>query len=94
MIEPAAAARQVKEVVFFADGRKSARVTTAPFECDWDAGDRVIEHTIRVTAEHVKGGRAVATVQTKGVKFAEAVDVDVVQFTAVVTDGGRVRQRV
>ena len=46
-----------------------------------------VEHTIRVTAEHAKGGRAAATVHTKGVKFNEAVDVDVVQLTAVVTDG-------
>jgi Ca-activated chloride channel homolog len=89
VIEPLAMIRQVKEVVFFADGRRICTVTRLPFECEWDAGERVIEHTIRVTAESVKGVRAVATVQTKGVKFAEAVDVDVVQFTAVVTDGGR-----
>ena len=65
---------------------RSAPLTRFPFECDWDAGERVIEHTVRVTAEHVKGGRTAASVHTKGVKFAEAVDVDVVQFTAVVTD--------
>jgi Ca-activated chloride channel family protein len=89
VIEPAAAARQVKEVVFFADGRKVCTLTREPFQCDWDAGDRVVEHMIRVTAEHTKWGRAAASVHTKGVKFAEAVDVDVVQLTAVVTDGGR-----
>ncbi len=89
VIEPAAAARDVKEVVFFADGRKICTLTREPFQCEWDAGDRIVEHTIRVTAEHVKGGRAAASVQTKGVKFAEAVDVDVVQLTAVVTDDGR-----
>jgi VWFA-related protein len=86
VIEPPAATRQVKELVFFADGRKVCALTREPFHCDWDAGDQVVEHTIRVTAEHVKGGRTAATVHTKGVKFAEAVDVDVVQFTAVVTD--------
>lgn len=89
VIEPANLAAQVKEVVFFADGRRICSVTKLPFACDWDAGDRVVEHTIRVTAESVKGGRVASTVQTKGVKFAEAVDVDVVQLTAVVTDGGR-----
>jgi Ca-activated chloride channel homolog len=88
VIEPAAATKQVKEVVFFADGRKVCTVTREPFQCDWDAGDRIVEHTIRVTAEHTKGGRAAATVHTKGVKFNEAVDVDVVQLTAVVTDDG------
>jgi VWFA-related protein len=87
VIDPPGSSRQIKEVIFFADGRKVCAVTREPFNCDWDAGDQVIEHTIRVTAEHVKGGRTAATVHTKGVKIAEAVDVDVVQFTAVVTDG-------
>jgi VWFA-related protein len=88
VIEPAAAVRQIKEVVFFADGSKVCTLTREPFQCDWDAGDRLEEHTIRVTAELVKGGRATpATVHTRGVKVNEAVDVDVLQFTAVVTDG-------
>ena len=86
VVEPAAAAKQVKELVFFADGKKVCTLTREPFHCDWDAGDRLREHTIRVTAEH-PGGRAAATVHTKGVKHSEAVDVDVVQLTAVVTDG-------
>ena len=87
VVDPPGQARQVKEVVFFADGRKICSLTREPFQCDWDAGERVIEHTIRVTVEHVKGGRAAATVHTKGVKFSDSVDVDVVQLTAVVTDG-------
>jgi Ca-activated chloride channel homolog len=86
VVEPATTARQVKELVFFADGKRVCAVNKQPFQCDWDAGDRIVEHTIRVTGELASGGRAVATVQTKGVKIAEAVDVDVVQFTAVVTD--------
>jgi Ca-activated chloride channel family protein len=87
VIEPALATKQIKEVVFFADGRKVCTLTREPFQCDWDAGDQIVEHTIRVTAEQVKGGRTAATVHTKGLKVSEAVDVDVVQFTAVVTDG-------
>jgi Ca-activated chloride channel family protein len=87
VVEPAAAIKQVKEVVFFADGRKVCAVAREPFQCDWDAGEQVAEHMIRVTVEHVQGRRAVASVHTRGVKFAEAVDVDAVQFTAVVTDG-------
>ncbi len=86
VVEPLAATRQVKQVVFFADAKKICTVTRQPFQCDWDAGDRVVEHTIRAVAELAAGGRAVATVHTRGVKFAEAVDVDVVQLTAVVTD--------
>jgi Ca-activated chloride channel family protein len=87
VVDPPQMVKLIKEVAFYADGKRVCTVTRQPFQCDWDAGDRVIEHTIRVTAEGMKGGRAVATVQTKGVKFAEAVDVDVVQITAVVTDG-------
>jgi Ca-activated chloride channel homolog len=87
VVEPAAAIKQLKEVVFFADGHKVCTLTREPFQCDWDAGERVTEHAIRVTAEHVKGGRTAATVHTKGVKFSDSVDVDAVQFTAVVTDG-------
>jgi VWFA-related protein len=86
VIEPAPVIKQIKEVVFFADGRKICTLTRFPFECDWDAGERVVEHTVRVTVEHVKGGRTATSVHTRGVKFSEAVDVDVVQFTAVITD--------
>jgi VWFA-related protein len=86
VIEPASMTRLVKQVVFYADGRRVCVIPKQPFQCEWDAGDRIVEHTIRATAELAQGGRAVATVQTRGVKFAEAVDVDVVQLTAVVTD--------
>lgn len=86
VVEPPTAARQVREVAFYADGRKVCTVSRQPYHCDWDAGDQVIEHTIRVTADLAPTGRAASTVQTRGVKFAEAVDVDVVQLTAVVTD--------
>jgi len=37
--------------------------------------------------EMIKGGRAAASVHTKGLTHSESVDVDVLQFTAVVTDG-------
>ena len=87
VIEPASMTKQVKQVVFFADGRRLCTVQKQPYQCEWDAGDRIVEHTIRATAELTQGARAVATVHTRGVKFAEAVDVDVVQLTAVVTDG-------
>ena len=87
VVEPAASARQIKEVVFFADGRKICTLTRLPFECDWDAGISIEEHTVRVTVEMIKGGRIAASVHTKGLTLAESVDVDVLQFTAVVTDG-------
>ena len=86
VVEPAAIARQIKEVVFFADGRKICTLTRLPFECDWDAGVNIEEHTVRVTVEMIKGGRTAASVHTKGLTLNESVDVDVLQFTAVVTD--------
>ncbi len=86
VVEPAAVARQIKEVVFFADARKICTLTRLPFECDWDAGVGIEEHTIRVTVELVKGGRTAASIHTKGLTLSESVDVDVLQFTAVVTD--------
>ena len=87
VVEPAPMARQIKEVVFFADGRRICALTRLPFECDWDAGITIEEHTVRVTVEMIKGGRTAASVHTKGLTLAESVDVDVLQFTAVVTDG-------
>ena len=86
VVEPAAIARQIKEVIFFADGRKICTLTRLPFECDWDAGITIEEHTVRVTVEMIKGGKTAASVHTKGLTLSESVDVDVLQFTAVVTD--------
>jgi VWFA-related protein len=86
-VEPSAAARDVTQVTFFADGHQVCTVTRAPFECEWHAGERIAEHTFRVVAMLRSGGRLVHTVHTRGVSVTEDVDVDVVQITAVVTDG-------
>ena len=48
IVEPAPAAKQVTEVLFFADGRQVCALSQAPFECEWDAGERVTAHQIRV----------------------------------------------
>jgi Ca-activated chloride channel homolog len=85
--EPATSTRQVEQITFFANGKQVCRVVRAPFECDWDAGDRINENTIRVVAIMRGATSLVHTVRTKGVDYAESVDVDVIQVTAVVTDG-------
>ena len=85
--DPAAAAADVRHVRWFADGRQVCTADAPPFSCDWDAGDRVDEHVIRAVAVLKDGSQIVANVRTKAVAYAEAVDVDVVQVTAVVTDG-------
>ncbi len=79
--------RGVASVVFFVDGRLVCTVTAPPFECEWDAGKKVIEHQVRVVANLVGGGRVVRTVRTKSLGFTEVVDVEVVQVTVTVADG-------
>jgi Ca-activated chloride channel homolog len=82
-IEPEAVA---STVVFFVDGRLVCTIVTPPFECDWDAGEGVAEHQVRVVANLLRGGRVVQTVRTKPLGYTEKVDVDVVQVTVTVGD--------
>jgi VWFA-related protein len=74
-------------IVFFVDGRQVCVVAAAPAECEWDAGRSIKEHQVRVVATLAAGGRVVRTVRTKGVNFADNVDVDAVQTTVTVMDG-------
>ena len=85
-IDPVGAATRV---VFYADGRVVCTLTRAPFECSWDAGGSVVEHEIRLVVSLADGGRVVRTARTKGLAYAQRVNVDIVQVTATVTDGGR-----
>jgi Ca-activated chloride channel homolog len=78
---------RVASVVFFVDGKLVCTVAAPPFECEWDAGKKVIEHQVRVVANLVGGGRVVRTVRTKSLGFTEVVDVEVVQVTVTVADG-------
>ncbi|OFW04862.1 MAG: hypothetical protein A3H96_10665 [Acidobacteria bacterium RIFCSPLOWO2_02_FULL_67_36] len=88
-VEPAARAREVAEVTFFADGTQVCAIPAPPFECDWEAtgpGGRIVAHQIRAVATLRDGRRLVANVRTRDLEYVEAVDVDVVQITAVVTN--------
>ena len=86
IVEPASAARDVTQVTFFADGTQVCAVTSAPFECDWDSGERIKAHQIRAVALLRNGQRLVQMVTTKDLEYVENVDVDVVPITAIVTD--------
>jgi VWFA-related protein len=86
LIDPPVEARRVSLVTFFADGDVVCRVDRSPFECGWDAGPRVAAHQIRATAVFADGRRLAASVRTRALEYAEAVDVPLVQVTAVVTD--------
>jgi Ca-activated chloride channel family protein len=77
----------VRGVSLFADGRLVCTLEQAPFECQWDAGPNVVEHVLRAIATLTDGRRVAHSIRTKGVSYAEKVDVDVVQVTATVTDG-------
>ena len=76
----------VASVTFFVDGRQTCLLTAPPYECEWDAGETVSEHQIRLVVGLTDGTRIARAVRTKGVKFAENVDVDAVQVTVTVTD--------
>jgi len=82
-VEPATA---VTTVSFFADGRQVCELGAQPFECEWDAGRDVAAHQIRAVATLIDGGRLVRTIRTKGLQYADRVEVDAVQVTVTVTD--------
>ena len=87
VVEPAVVTREIAQMAFFADGHQVCTILRPPFECEWHAGDRIAEHQFRVVATTRKGERVVDTVRTRSLTVSESVDVDVVQVTAVVTDG-------
>lgn len=73
-------------VTFFVDGRPVCQVDAAPYMCEWDAGQRVAAHQVRLVVNLREGGRLVRTMRTRGLLFAENVDVDAVQVTVTVID--------
>ena len=86
VVEPSSSERDVERVTFFVDGKQVCEAITAPFECEWDAGERVQARQVRVVAKMKVGNPLVQTLKTKPLDYNETVDVDVVQITAVVTD--------
>ncbi len=79
------ATAEVERISLFADGRLVCTLERAPYSCAWDAGAGVREHVIRAVAT-VAGGRVVASVRTRGVAYAESVEVQVVQVSVLVKD--------
>jgi Ca-activated chloride channel family protein len=79
---------RVVRLTFAADGQPVCARQAPPWECEWDAGDDVVSHNIRAVAVLGDGSRLVDSVRTEAAGFAPAVDVDVVQVAATVTDGG------
>ncbi|MDR1990212.1 MAG: VWA domain-containing protein [Acidobacteriaceae bacterium] len=79
-------AAAVENVTFFVDSQQICVAAAAPFECEWDAGSEVAPHQVRAIFGLTGGGRLAKTVRTKGLGFADKVNVDVVQVTVTVTD--------
>lgn len=86
---PLALEKQIRRMLFFADGTTVCTVTAAPFRCTWNAGPTVRSHQVRVVAELEGGSRLVGTVRTRGVDHTETTGVMAVQVTATVKQGGR-----
>jgi Ca-activated chloride channel family protein len=80
--------QNVRDIVFFVDGRQVCTVVRLPYECPWDAGPLINAHQVRAVAYLTTGDRIVDTVRTKSVGYADHVDVDVVQVTVTVTENG------
>jgi VWFA-related protein len=78
----------VVRLTFAADGQPVCAREAPPWECEWDAGQDVVSHNIRAVAVLADGSRLVDSVRTEAAGFAPAVEVDVVQVAATVTDGG------
>lgn len=85
-VDPPSVEKTIELVAFFAGGRQVCTIRRPPFDCDWDAGETIVEHQIRATAVLKDGTRLVANVRTRGLPYTEVTDVDVIQVTAIVTD--------
>ena len=83
-IEPEGLA--VLRLAFSADGHPVCAREAPPWECAWDAGLDVVAHNIRAVAVLTDGSRLVDSVRTEAASFAPAVDVEVVQVAATVSD--------
>lgn len=89
-ILPSMRATEAEQIYFFADGKQVCNILDPiAAECTWDPGPEVKPHTLRVVARLKDGSRIVSSTRTKGLDHAEAVRVEVVQITAVVSDKGR-----
>jgi VWFA-related protein len=76
----------VRNVTFFVDGRQFCSLNEPPFECDWDAGSTISAHLIRLVVTPVAGDRIIKTMRTKGLGYADRVNVEAIQVTVTVAD--------
>ena len=84
-IEPQEATASVESVTFCVDGRLACTVERPPFACDWDPGEIVRGHHVRVVATLPGGRRLTDNVQTKDLGFTEQVRTEAVLVPVIVT---------
>lgn len=85
----------VQSVTFFVDGRQFCALDEPPFECEWDAGSTISAHLIRLVVQPASGERMVRTLRTRGIGYADRVNVEAIQVTVTVTDdAGRFVSRI
>jgi Ca-activated chloride channel homolog len=78
----------VETVTFFVDGRLVCTVERAPFGCNWNAGDVVRGHHVRVVATLTDGRRLIQNLRTKDLGHVEKVRTEAVLVPVIVTQNG------
>jgi VWFA-related protein len=79
-------AMTVQNITFFVDGRQFCSLDERPFECEWDAGSTINAHLIRMVVQPVDGERIIRTLRTRGLGYADRVNVEAIQVTVTVSD--------
>ena len=88
-IEPQEATASVESVTFAVDGRLACTVERPPFGCDWDPGEIVRGHHVRVVATLSGGRRLTDNLYTKDLGFTEHVRTEAVLVPVIVTQNGQ-----
>jgi VWFA-related protein len=78
----------VQTVTFFVNGRLACTVERPPFGCNWNPGDVVRGHHVRVVATLTDGRLLRDNVRTKDLGHVEKVRTDAVLVPVIVTDRG------
>jgi Ca-activated chloride channel family protein len=78
----------VQSVTFFVNGRLVCTVERPPFGCNWNPGDVVRGHHVRVVATLTDGRRLIDNVRTKDLGYVEKVRTEAVLVPVIVTEGG------
>jgi hypothetical protein len=79
----------VETVTFAVDGRLACTVERPPFGCDWDPGEIVRGHHVRVVATLSGGRRLTDNLYTKDLGFTEHVRTEAVLVPVIVTQNGQ-----